>query len=160
MSKVRIHEYAKANNVSSKQLIENLKSMGVEVSNHMSAIEEETLNKAKQGNKPAPAKSQGQGQQNRPQGNSQGGNRNNNNTSSNNKQGGAAQANRGGGNRPGAQGRNNNNNNRGPGQGRPGNNNRRNQGTRGGKRRGGPQNKPNHQQMPLPEKSRFWIAFC
>ena len=29
MSKVRIHEYAKTNNVSSKQLIENLKSMGV-----------------------------------------------------------------------------------------------------------------------------------
>lgn len=155
MSKVRIHEYAKTNNVSSKQLIENLKSMGVEVSNHMSAIEEETLNKAKQGNKAAPAKSQGQGQQNRPQGNSQGGNRSssNNNTSSTNKQGGGtAPANRGGGNRPGAQSRNNNNNNRGPGQGRPGNNNRRNQGTRGGKRRGGPQNKPNHQQMPLPEK--------
>ncbi|WP_078391465.1 translation initiation factor IF-2 [Shouchella patagoniensis] len=155
MSKVRIHEYAKTNNVSSKQLIENLKSMGVEVSNHMSAIEEETLNKAKQGNKVAPAKSQGQGQQNRPQGNSQGGNRSssNNNTSSTNKQGGGtAPANRGGGNRPGTQGRNNNNNNRGPGQGRPGNNNRRNQGTRGGKRRGGPQNKPNHQQMPLPEK--------
>ncbi len=59
MSKVRIYEYAKANNVQSKQLIESLKSMGVEVSNHMSAIDEETLNKAKQAGKPAAAKGQG-----------------------------------------------------------------------------------------------------
>ncbi|GAF16711.1 translation initiation factor 2 [Bacillus sp. JCM 19046] len=148
MSKMRIHEYAKANQVQSKQLIEKLKSMGVEVSNHMSTVEEETLGKAKQSMQSSTGKDQKTNQP-RPQGQSQGqgGNRSNQSSSS-------SQGNRSGGNRPGAQGRNNNNN-RGPGQGggRPGNNNnRRNQGNRGGKRRGGPQNKPNHQQMPLPEK--------
>ncbi len=48
MSKMRIHEYAKANNVQSKQLIEKLKAMGETVSNHMSTVEEETLKKANQ----------------------------------------------------------------------------------------------------------------
>lgn len=98
MSKMRIHEYAKANQVQSKQLIEKLKSMGVEVSNHMSTVEEETLGKAKQSMQSSTGKDQKTNQP-RPQGQSQGqgGNRSNQSSSS-------SQGNRSGGNRPGAQG--------------------------------------------------------
>ncbi|GAF24263.1 translation initiation factor 2 [Bacillus sp. JCM 19047] len=148
MSKMRIHEYAKANNVQSKQLIEKLKAMGETVSNHMSTVEEETLKKAnlqvqasggngdqksmnkKTDDRPNDKKPAGQEQRGaQKQGNAtQGGNRGPNNRTQGNRPGG-------GGNRT---------------QGRPGNNNRRNQGR--GKKRGGPQNRPNHQQMPLPEK--------
>ncbi|WP_163971259.1 translation initiation factor IF-2 [Oceanobacillus halotolerans] len=42
MSKTRIYEYAKEKNTSSKNVIEHLKSIGVEVSNHMSTITEDT----------------------------------------------------------------------------------------------------------------------
>ncbi|WP_059105206.1 translation initiation factor IF-2 [Shouchella shacheensis] len=180
MSKVRIHEYAKANNVQSKQLIEKLKTMGVEVSNHMSAVEEETLKKAnaqgqsKPNKQGAPNDRGGQKQtgpsvanRNQAQGGggkrSQGGSKSQGNQGGNQRQGN----NQGGGNRSQGQGGGNrnqgqggsrggqkqNNFNRGGGKGgQQGRpNNRRNQG-RGGKRRGGGQNKPNHQQMPLPEK--------
>ncbi|TSB46446.1 translation initiation factor IF-2 [Alkalicoccobacillus porphyridii] len=77
MKKMRIYEYAKENNVQSKQLIDQLKGMGVEVSNHMSVVDEETLRKASGKSQPAqekkpaePVKSQNQqtqqNQQNRP----------------------------------------------------------------------------------------------
>ena len=49
MKKMRIYEYAKEHNVQSKQLIDQLKGMGVEVSNHMSVVDEETLRKASAG---------------------------------------------------------------------------------------------------------------
>ncbi|MBS4207582.1 translation initiation factor IF-2 [Bacillus sp. FJAT-50079] len=42
MSKLRVYEYAKKQNVSSKEVIEKLKSMNIEVSNHMSTIDKET----------------------------------------------------------------------------------------------------------------------
>jgi translation initiation factor IF-2 len=45
MSKIRVYEYAKQINVSSKELIHILKKINVEVSNHMSMLEEETLAK-------------------------------------------------------------------------------------------------------------------
>ncbi|SDJ01073.1 translation initiation factor IF-2 [Salimicrobium halophilum] len=45
MSKMRIYEYAKKNNVENKKVIEALQEMGVDVSNHMSAITEETQSK-------------------------------------------------------------------------------------------------------------------
>ncbi|WZY01620.1 translation initiation factor IF-2 [Bacillus sp. FSL W7-1360] len=49
MSKMRVYEYAKANGVESKQLIHRLKAMNVEVSNHMSVVDEQTLAKALSG---------------------------------------------------------------------------------------------------------------
>jgi len=45
MSKLRVYEYAKKHNVSSKVIIEKLKEMNIEVSNHMAAIDDSTVNK-------------------------------------------------------------------------------------------------------------------
>ncbi|RLQ95704.1 translation initiation factor IF-2 [Falsibacillus albus] len=45
MSKMRIYEYAKKHNVSSKDIITKLKDMNVEVSNHMTAIEDDAVKK-------------------------------------------------------------------------------------------------------------------
>ncbi|ELX6561973.1 translation initiation factor IF-2 [Listeria monocytogenes] len=43
MSKVRVYEYAKEHQVSSKKVIETLKDLGIEVANHMSTINENAL---------------------------------------------------------------------------------------------------------------------
>ncbi len=43
MRKMRVYEYAKEKNLSSKEIIEKLKAMNVEVTNHMSVITEETM---------------------------------------------------------------------------------------------------------------------
>ncbi|WP_419157261.1 translation initiation factor IF-2 [Rossellomorea sp. BNER] len=48
MSKMRVYEYAKKVNVSSKDIISKLKEMNIEVSNHMATIEEETVSKLDQ----------------------------------------------------------------------------------------------------------------
>ncbi|MBJ8051224.1 translation initiation factor IF-2 [Bacillus cereus] len=45
MSKIRVHEYAKKNNISSKDLMTKLKEMNIEVSNHMTILEDEVVNK-------------------------------------------------------------------------------------------------------------------
>ncbi|MBS4177081.1 translation initiation factor IF-2 [Lederbergia citrea] len=45
MSKVRVYEYAKKQNTSSKDVIEKLKNMNIEVANHMSTIDGETAGK-------------------------------------------------------------------------------------------------------------------
>ncbi|WP_442599540.1 translation initiation factor IF-2 [Neobacillus sp. D3-1R] len=45
MSKIRVYEYAKKHNVSSKDVIHKLKGMNIEVSNHMATIEDDTLKK-------------------------------------------------------------------------------------------------------------------
>ncbi|MFC7061168.1 translation initiation factor IF-2 [Halobacillus seohaensis] len=45
MSKMRVYEYAKKNELSSKQVIEKLKDLKVEVSNHMSTIEDDVKGK-------------------------------------------------------------------------------------------------------------------
>jgi translation initiation factor IF-2 len=45
MSKMRVYEYAKKHNVSSKELITKLKDMNIEVSNHMTMIEDDTVKK-------------------------------------------------------------------------------------------------------------------
>ncbi|TYR77486.1 translation initiation factor IF-2 [Rossellomorea vietnamensis] len=45
MSKLRIYEYAKKHNVSSKDVISKLKEMNIEVSNHMATLEDDTVNK-------------------------------------------------------------------------------------------------------------------
>ncbi|MGP4075641.1 translation initiation factor IF-2 [Halobacillus sp. K22] len=41
MTKMRVYEYAKKNELASKQVIEQLKKMNVEVSNHMSTVEDD-----------------------------------------------------------------------------------------------------------------------
>ncbi len=59
MSKMRVYEYAKKKNISSKEVINKLKDMNIEVSNHMTMIEEDAVvkldgiynkNEAKQAN--------------------------------------------------------------------------------------------------------------
>ncbi|MEI3604638.1 translation initiation factor IF-2 [Pseudogracilibacillus sp. SE30717A] len=45
MTKMRIYEYAKQNNVTSKEVIDELKKMNIEVSNHMSSINPDTKSK-------------------------------------------------------------------------------------------------------------------
>jgi translation initiation factor IF-2 len=45
MSKTRVYEYAKKHNVSSKDVISKLKDMNIEVKNHMTTLEEETIKK-------------------------------------------------------------------------------------------------------------------
>ncbi|MDF2790212.1 MAG: translation initiation factor, partial [Neobacillus sp.] len=40
MSKIRVYEYAKKHNISSKDVINKLKEMNIEVSNHMATIED------------------------------------------------------------------------------------------------------------------------
>ncbi|MBN8207484.1 translation initiation factor IF-2 [Bacillus sp. NTK071] len=51
MSKMRIHEYAKEHNTTSKDVIEKLKSMNITVSNHMSVIDDQTVDKLKNNSK-------------------------------------------------------------------------------------------------------------
>ncbi|EUJ60931.1 translation initiation factor IF-2 [Listeria fleischmannii FSL S10-1203] len=43
MSKIRVYEYAKKQQISSKEVIEKLRVLGVEVANHMSTINENAL---------------------------------------------------------------------------------------------------------------------
>ncbi|EIT85120.1 translation initiation factor IF-2 [Fictibacillus macauensis ZFHKF-1] len=43
MSKMRVYEYAKKQNVQSKDIIDKLKTMNVDVSNHMSVIDEDAI---------------------------------------------------------------------------------------------------------------------
>ena len=43
MSKQRIYEYAKELNIKSKDIIDELKKMNVEVSNHMQALEADQI---------------------------------------------------------------------------------------------------------------------
>lgn len=45
MRKMRVYEYAKEKNISSKEIIEKLKSLNIEVTNHMSVITEDTIKK-------------------------------------------------------------------------------------------------------------------
>ncbi|MBO0959108.1 translation initiation factor IF-2 [Neobacillus sp. MM2021_6] len=45
MSKIRVYEYAKKHNISSKEIINKLKEMNIEVSNHMATIEDADIKK-------------------------------------------------------------------------------------------------------------------
>jgi len=45
MRKIRIYEYAKENNTTSKEVINQLEKLGIEVTNHMSVITDETIEK-------------------------------------------------------------------------------------------------------------------
>lgn len=48
MTKIRVYEYAKKHNVSSKEIIQKLKEMNIEVTNHMATIEDPTVKKLDQ----------------------------------------------------------------------------------------------------------------
>ncbi|MGM0901994.1 MAG: translation initiation factor IF-2 [Bacillota bacterium] len=86
MSKTRVYEYAKKHNVSSKDVITKLKEMNIEVSNHMTAIETDTVRRldaiynktidkqpqSQQSNQQQNQRPSGQGQQQRPSGQGQG----------------------------------------------------------------------------------------
>ncbi|WP_404450104.1 translation initiation factor IF-2 [Sutcliffiella horikoshii] len=82
MTKLRVYEYAKQKNVSSKDVITKLKEMNIEVSNHMATLDDDTIQKlngtnkaeapkkaAPQNSAPAPKKPNN----NQTQGGSQGG---------------------------------------------------------------------------------------
>lgn len=45
MVKMRVYEYAKQYNISSKEVISKLKELGIEVTNHMATIEADAMNK-------------------------------------------------------------------------------------------------------------------
>ncbi len=60
MTKIRVHEYAKQVNKSSKEVIEALNKLNVSVTNHMSMLENDTVTKLNQSFKPATAKKQAQ----------------------------------------------------------------------------------------------------
>lgn len=141
MSKIRVYEYAKEKNVSSKEIITKLKSMNIEVSNHMSMINEtakDRLDKSftaksagsekvaiKTGNSANTTNSaNNSGQNNKPKSKSGGGGQNRN------------QQQRNGNKRPGKGGQNNNR--------RGGRNNNRNK---------APQQK--RPEMPTPDKITF-----
>jgi translation initiation factor IF-2 len=82
MSKTRVYEYAKKHNLSSKDVIIKLKEMNIEVSNHMTAMEDDTVKKLdavynkNEGKPQAQAKPQQQSQQQASQGQKQAQNRN------------------------------------------------------------------------------------
>ncbi|UTR15056.1 translation initiation factor IF-2 [Salipaludibacillus sp. LMS25] len=62
MKKVRIYEYAKEKNLASKDVIEQLKNLNVDVSNHMSVITEEDIKKLESSqNKSADQRKDGEG---------------------------------------------------------------------------------------------------
>lgn len=52
MTKLRVYEYAKQKNVSSKEVITKLKEMNIEVTNHMTALDDSTVNKLNDSIKP------------------------------------------------------------------------------------------------------------
>lgn len=52
MTKLRVYEYAKQKNVSSKDVINKLKEMNIEVTNHMTALDDSTVNKLNDSLKP------------------------------------------------------------------------------------------------------------
>jgi translation initiation factor IF-2 len=71
MSKIRVYEYAKKHNISSKDVITKLKEMNIEVSNHMATIEDAdivkldaTYNKKEDSSQQKQAKPQQQNRQN------------------------------------------------------------------------------------------------
>ncbi|SDC61891.1 translation initiation factor IF-2 [Terribacillus halophilus] len=130
MSKIRVYEYAKEKNVSSKEIINKLKSMNIEVSNHMSMINEsakDRLDKSFTGKSASSEKvaiktgnsantsnsSNNNGQNNKPKSKAGGGQNRNQQRNGNKKPGKGGQNN----NRRG--GRNNNRNQKAPQQKRP-----------------------------------------
>ncbi|SNZ09743.1 bacterial translation initiation factor 2 (bIF-2) [Terribacillus aidingensis] len=112
MSKIRVYEYAKEKNVSSKEIINKLKDMNVEVSNHMSMINDTAKDKLdksftaksagsekvaiKTGNSANTSNSANNGQNNKPKGKSGGGQNRSQQRGGNNRPGKGGQNRRGG----------------------------------------------------------------
>ncbi|UTR10827.1 translation initiation factor IF-2 [Evansella sp. LMS18] len=100
MKKMRIYEYAKEKNVSSKDVINELKNKGIEVSNHMSVLSEDMLQKLKgkenSGNNSAGGNSQQGGKTNSNPSGNKGNQQGNRNQSGNNNQNRQSQGNTGG----------------------------------------------------------------
>lgn len=158
MTKIRVHEYAKKVNKSSKEVVEQLKELNVTVTNHMSTLESDAITKldsvygvAKQPVSAAANTSKESGHKNNPNnrdGNSQSSsqqrqstNSRPNNSSNNNRpnnQGNSRPSNNQGGNRPNTQGGNNRPNNQG-------NNRPNNQGSNRPNNQGGNNNNRNDQ---------------
>ncbi|MDG5470330.1 translation initiation factor IF-2 [Jeotgalibacillus sp. ET6] len=155
MSKIRVYEYAKKQNVTSKEVIDLLKTMNIEVKNHMATLEGEAITKLdasyNKGNSTAPkqetksVKQEGKSQSRPQSGQSQGGKPAQGNNANRGPQNQGAQGNRGGQNQ-GGKGRNSNQ--RGI-----------NQGGRGGKNRNQKSKTPFQpapvKQKELPEKITF-----
>ena len=164
MTKIRVHEYAKKVNKSSKEIVEQLKELNITVTNHMSTLESDAITKldsvygaAKQpvtatanaskesGHKNNPTNRDGNKQsssQQRPSTNVRPNNSSNNNRPNNqgnsrpsNNQGGGNRPNNQGGNRPNNQGGNNNNRNDQRNNQKGGPGARKKPGIHGGKRR-------------------------
>ena len=155
MTKMRVHEYAKKVNKSSREVIDELDKMKVDVKNHMSVLDSDVTSKLdrkfgqggsrpnnQSGSRPAGQnggnRQGGQGGGNRPGGQG-GGNRPAGQGGGNRpagQGGGNRQGGQGGGNRPAGQGGGNRQGGQGGGNSRPGGNNRPG-GQGGGNRRGG-----------------------
>ncbi|KIL47758.1 translation initiation factor IF-2 [Jeotgalibacillus campisalis] len=160
MSKIRVYEYAKKQNVTSKEVIDLLKTMNIEVKNHMATLEGEAITKLdasyNKGNSTAPkqetksVKPENKSQ-NRPQnsGQNQGAKAAQGSTPNRGSQNQGAQGNRGGQNQGGQGSRGRNSNQRGINQG----------GNRGGKNRNQKSKTPFQpapvKQKELPEKITF-----
>ncbi len=167
MTKLRVHEYAKKVNKSSKEVIEELNKLNITVSNHMSMLEGEAVTKLdsvfKQGNsanhapkhkdlkdkKPAPKAQNKASEQQQVRSQKKAANTNNENKPSSNN--GEKQKSKGNHNKTMEQQQNNNKN-------KGGFNQRKKPGIHGGKRR-----QPKHQQpqapvvqKELPEKITFY----
>jgi len=153
MSKMRVYEYAKEKNVTSKDVLTKLESLNVEVSNHMSTITEDTKKRLDQmfgGNK-------SEGNQQKPAQNDQkGNNQQSNNQKPQNNQNQSAQGQKKRDNNQ-KQSMNNTNkqqtqkpNNKNKHNNRKNNNNRNNK----GRNQGGKQHKQ-RPQMKLPEKITY-----
>lgn len=56
MSKMRVYEYAKQNNIASKEVIEHLRELNIEITNHMSTVSDEAIEKLDSKFKPSEKK--------------------------------------------------------------------------------------------------------
>ncbi|MGJ0143975.1 translation initiation factor IF-2 [Staphylococcus haemolyticus] len=139
MSKKRIYEYAKELNVKSKEIIDELKNMNVEVSNHMQALEDDQI-------KTLDKKFRQQESNNNTKQNTQNNHQkqqNNNNNKNNNKQSNKGNANQKGNNNNKNNAKNNKNN-------KNNNNNKNNKNNKGNKN-----NKPAAEPKEMPSKITY-----
>ncbi|WP_226681303.1 translation initiation factor IF-2 [Sutcliffiella horikoshii] len=130
MTKLRVYEYAKQKNVSSKDVITKLKEMNIEVSNHMATLDDDTIQKLNGTNKTeAPKKAAPQNTASAPK-------KQNNNQSQGGNQGGKGK------NSSAPKKPFNNSNNNNPSKGKKKQNNKQNQ------------NRGQHQAPPQPVKKK------
>ena len=174
MSKVRVHEYAKKVNKTSKEVIEQLEKLNMPVKNHMAVLEANAVSKLdsvfKQAAEPKkatpskePAKAQEKKQEQRPQASNQQRRTNNTLQANNSSSSGEKQKNKGSQNQNMTQtnnnnrsGGNNSNNNKGNNNNKGGFQQRRKPGINGGKRRTHRPTPPPMVQKELPAKITFY----